>query len=1092
MYLTYSFEDIMAYHPDNICVYNEIKENLSNLVPFVGAGLTQFAYHSWDGALMELAGKITNKADSRHVRGLIKSRDYMDAAQQLEDLRTPSNLARDIAHLFSADHLTAKMDELPKQAVSLLPLLFKGLVLTTNFDETLETVYKEYGYPFQRVSDPIHQELLEQFLRNQNTCGLFKMHGTVTGNLIEYRDIVFTSAQYDLHYKKGSPLISALKACFEKRLMFFLGCSLEDDRTMDVLKEVIVQGVNHYTIIGCKRSKKDEKIRELGDKSIRAILYEQGRHEAVRVILEHLLEETDPNTYRKIRPIGALRLLTSSDRFSYNAGIVPFSGRKKEIDELNCFLQDTSISFQWWAITGPGGCGKSRLAYEFQDRLPPGWMAQYLRHSDYENLYGMTAQLTQKTLLIADYVQEHARELGKWMESLAGQARSLPIRLLLVEREADRAYQDSAWTKHLYSDVHDKNKLKKTCYRKTFLSLPPLSDHDLLDIIGNYATALQGNELKETRTLTYEKKQMLLHKLKAIDSGLCRPLYAMFLTDAYMDNKNPEQWKTEDILSYVINREKRRLIFSIRNVMHTDITDQKLYNACIYLQCVATTLQDILIEDLQELVPDIWRVIEYSSVCFVSPKDFLYQVGLIVKDELPALRPDLVGEYFVYDWLFKNSEEEIKNFIFTIWKFPIPTEIFFGRMLNDFGHLLNAFPERWDILFPNNIPLPKSSISIYAILVSNAVFYCNTVAQCERLVDLLEDFFSSYPDVLEIAVLFANGLVNLGYKQNKQGRERTIKHLEKLYSKFPDASEIAIPFSKGLVNLSYEQDEEEMEKTVECLKKLNSKFPNVSEIEDSLTKGVINRNHGQDKNHKIQISVSPDYTDKLINDLRNLENETGDKTKTAQSTEDTNDGISFDEKYIHINALLEIANIVLSSGATAFSIFLSTKVEVGLPRLFVHKNINEFQNFIDNQNYNILIEFNKSISGVIILKLKANFITALINILIGYGLLSPGDTLMHTNRNLKEIFYSILHETGNIFSGACLSGLSEIHNNLGIRISDIRINDDVKKSIIKNYNEIFSIRLSDKKYNFYDSYLILDLENIHSIFKNFEDMGLSS
>jgi len=157
------------------------------------------------------------------------------------------------------------------------------------------------------------------------------------------------------------------------------------------------------------------------------------------------------------------------------------------------------------------------------------------------------------------------------------------------------------------------------------------------------------------------------------------------------------------------------------------------------------------------------------------------------------------------------------------------------------------------------------------------------------LVDLLEDFFSSYPDVLEIAVLFANGLVNLGYKQNKQGRERTIKHLEKLYSKFPDASEIAIPFSKGLVNLSYEQDEEEMEKTVECLKKLNSKFPNVSEIEDSLTKGVINRNHGQDKNHKIQISVSPDYTDKLINDLRNLENETGDKTKTAQSTEDTND-----------------------------------------------------------------------------------------------------------------------------------------------------------------------------------------------------------
>lgn len=151
---------------------------------------------------------------------------------------------------------------------------------------------------------------------------------------------------------------------------------------MDILKEVIVQGVNHYTIMECKKSKKDEKIRELGDKSIRVILYEQGHHEAVRVILEHLLEETRPDIYQNICPVGALKSLGSSDRFSYNAGIIPLSGRKKELDELNDFLGNTEISFQWWAITGPGGCGKSRLAYEFQNQLPPGWMAHYLVPAD--------------------------------------------------------------------------------------------------------------------------------------------------------------------------------------------------------------------------------------------------------------------------------------------------------------------------------------------------------------------------------------------------------------------------------------------------------------------------------------------------------------------------------------------------------------------------------------------------------------------------------------------------------------------------------------------------------------------------------------
>ena len=61
MCLAYSFEEIMAYHPDNKYVYREIKENLPNLVPFVGAGLTQFAYPSWKQALIELAGKITNR-----------------------------------------------------------------------------------------------------------------------------------------------------------------------------------------------------------------------------------------------------------------------------------------------------------------------------------------------------------------------------------------------------------------------------------------------------------------------------------------------------------------------------------------------------------------------------------------------------------------------------------------------------------------------------------------------------------------------------------------------------------------------------------------------------------------------------------------------------------------------------------------------------------------------------------------------------------------------------------------------------------------------------------------------------------------------
>lgn len=38
--LAYSFEEIMAYHLDNITVYEEIKRNIYVLCPFIGAELT--------------------------------------------------------------------------------------------------------------------------------------------------------------------------------------------------------------------------------------------------------------------------------------------------------------------------------------------------------------------------------------------------------------------------------------------------------------------------------------------------------------------------------------------------------------------------------------------------------------------------------------------------------------------------------------------------------------------------------------------------------------------------------------------------------------------------------------------------------------------------------------------------------------------------------------------------------------------------------------------------------------------------------------------------------------------------------------------
>ena len=218
--MSYTFEEIMSYHPDNKTIYNELKQLLPKLTPFVGAGLTQFAYYSWGNALRELSGKLANKKNRQAVNQLIREKRYLDAAQQLEDMRTPMNLAHDLVDLFSANKLEQKREKLPREAIYLLPHLFPELVLTTNFDETLETVYRESGHPFQTVLTPGRDELLRQFIR-EGGSGLFKLHGTITGRHIEYGKIVFTQAQYNNHYGVHSPLRQELKECFEKRIMLF-------------------------------------------------------------------------------------------------------------------------------------------------------------------------------------------------------------------------------------------------------------------------------------------------------------------------------------------------------------------------------------------------------------------------------------------------------------------------------------------------------------------------------------------------------------------------------------------------------------------------------------------------------------------------------------------------------------------------------------------------------------------------------------------------------------------------------------------------------------------------------------------------------
>ena len=838
--MAYTFQEIMDYKPKhNQDVYDEIKKHLSDLIPFVGAGLTNFAYGSWPGALKTLAGYISDTKTKQEIRQLIRDKKPLEAAQKLEDARGPNNLAHDLVNLFSAEKLEKKRNQLPREAISLLPYLFPNLVLTTNFDQALETVYQESGHPFAGVLHPGQPELLVQFLRANGNQGLLKLHGTIIGSNIDYSKIVFTLRQYDHHYSPGSELGAALADCYRQKMMLFLGCSLEKDRTMEVLRKVWKKGQTHYAILNCPRAQRDARLLELDAMGIRAIVYPKGRHEAVRVILEKLLEDTQPDVYQQLSVrVGELRSLSTS-RFAYNANLISFTGRKKELGLLQKFLGEPNIAFRWWAIVGPGGSGKSRLAYELQQQLQgTNWDVRWLARGDYSKLSTLTPQLTQPTLLIADYVQQYAQELGQWMEELAEQHRSQPLRLLLVERDSSQTEEGFSWQRQLYLRVADTGKLEKSCFAQ-FLALQPLDDSSLGEIMTNYAAAPPAKQ-----TLLEDAKAMLLKRLHSIDPDLQRPLYALFLTDAWLENpRNPERWNREDVLKYVTLREQNRLKQSIHDTFKMPIP--VLHRACLRLYAMATVWQDAPYAQLQEQCLKDWQTVTNYATNYGEPEDLLQAIGLGNQDGVDALRPDLVGEYFVLSWLQKNASQA-EAFLQTAWQNPLPTAVFLDRTIRDYAHLLNESPDSWQLLFPVIRSESLDAAFLAAQLLANAIGLCTFPAECTRLAGQLEAIAAAHPNVPEITIAFANGLANLSAKQDSTEATKTVKRLEHLTKQHSDIPEIAIAFANGLFNLSINQGTTEAADTVNRLEQLRSDHPGVPEIAIAFAQRLVNLSAKQD------------------------------------------------------------------------------------------------------------------------------------------------------------------------------------------------------------------------------------------------------
>lgn len=844
-----SFQRILGFAPDNRKIFDEIYSLVKNkaIVPFVGAGMSSPIYPLWGKALLAIAEKLFNPDSVAKCRKYISNGEYENAAQLLEDIRTPEYLGPDYSELFSPSKIHDQQSQIHQMAIWLIPQLFSGLAVTTNIDRMLEYVYKEYNRPFSNVLLPGERpELLEKYLRQPNAHCLYKFHGTVEadGNL-DYGMTVFSKNQYDIHYRETSQLTRILREFYQKKPLLFLGCGLKQDRTLNVLKSVFQPGMTNYAIVPCDSSQREETITYLGSLGIRAILYPNGKFESVRIIMEQLLAMVKPQEFQQLQHhLGNTVIRTKkkmySNRFQYNSGLFDTIGRKTELKELSEFIKDDE-DFLWWAIVGPGGIGKSRLAFALSNHLPEGWAVKWVNKYDYSDSNSLLSP-SQNTLFIADYVQLYISNIGHWISSQAKSYHNTKIRILLIERNA------GDWEVRLRKSIKGNCSAIDAEYKreKGFLKLATIKDGELIELMGKYADAvLRISNGYKNKALSEPVLETLLSKLKRTDPGMCRPIYALFLTDAWLMGDNPIDSCPETLLGTILDREEH-LIEERGKTILGDTAD-RLTSYTLDVWRLATVLQGMSEETLATIRSDIWSYLDQKAKehDFNSVMGLLAAIGLINDNgQVSAVQPDLLGEYFILRWIGQNADGyQLALFFRNIWNYPLETTTFLDRVIVDYTDLLDRNPSWWGKLLSSK-GIPQKYSYFYIMLLENASFYTNANNVISSLAVELEERSKGWKNDYEIGKLFANGLVCQAYQLDSNEAIKATRKLETLYNHYND-SVFASYYAKGLLNLSTKQSISDTINTVEQLKKLSNTWPDNLEISVRYAKGLVNLSEKQ-------------------------------------------------------------------------------------------------------------------------------------------------------------------------------------------------------------------------------------------------------
>lgn len=575
------------------------------------------------------------------------------------------------------------------------------------------------------------------------------------------------------------------------------------------------------------------------------------------------------------------KTLDQSILFHYLNPEIGFVRRNAQFKYLDDFLDDDAPLLSL-AITGYGGIGKSKLLHRYILELLYNleWKAVILDGFLIENLFSFKEwNYPKNLLLVIDYAAEKSTLIGEWMRAIYLSNSCPPkMRIILLERQGiTRANEQTVhplWYQQIYKASG--KLLAKIQYRhgNGFYELPRFNQEEMFQVMD----MLPGVKSK----LTPAEKENIYKRIVSFasdyrDERFNTPLIALLLADAYMNGE--DVLDPERLMSYVIERNRESWKRAFASYSKQEDLVSSLERALVYVTatggCDLTDLPPPLTADGQLLINTLG-------------KDGVNQLpALIAGDvqqhhQLEPLKPDIVGEYFVLNYIDRNCySDNCKQMIEACWE---KSEEFLPFLIRCVRSYLGEFPDlvfgKQPILFCGARPFDQALV-LFGMTTLSEITICqkalkhieglyqkypesqlaevfamclfNLSAQQEVVEDLqstaaeLKALSDMWPEVSDIALEYTKGLVNLSLKQDKTEARKTVFELKAIHEQWPEVPEIALRYANGLVNLSLKQDEVEARQTVAKLKATSDKWPETSEIALEHARGLVNLSTKQDK-----------------------------------------------------------------------------------------------------------------------------------------------------------------------------------------------------------------------------------------------------